>query len=161
MKKKSRGFMLAEVVIVGAVIATVLVTLYTSFTRLFNNYDVRNRYYDMDALYAATTIADYLIDELVVYDLLDENGAPFVSVSEDRADLLASIYDTYDVNKVFLVREDKISVLGGQTSINKSFRDYLNNYVDKVLDKDRTNVYILVLERQVSDNDNYYAYVEL
>jgi len=38
MIKNNKGFMLAEVVIVSAVIMTCLVTLYTSFNKMYNLY---------------------------------------------------------------------------------------------------------------------------
>ena len=43
--------MLAEVVVVSAVISTVLVTMYIAINRVSSAYETRNSYYDIDALF--------------------------------------------------------------------------------------------------------------
>ena len=56
MKIGKKGFMMAEVVVVSVVIATVLVTLFTCLNKVSSAYETRNRYYDVDSLYAAIEI---------------------------------------------------------------------------------------------------------
>ena len=62
MKKDNRGFMLAEVIIVSSIVVTVLVTMYTGLNKLFVKYDELSRYYNVDAIYMAKNVEDYLID---------------------------------------------------------------------------------------------------
>ena len=54
--------MLAEVIIVSSIIVTVLVTMYTGLNKLFVKYDELSRYYNVDAIYLAKNVEDYLID---------------------------------------------------------------------------------------------------
>ena len=54
--------MLAEVIIVSSIVVTVLVTMYTGLNKLFVKYDELSRYYNVDAIYMAKNVEDYLID---------------------------------------------------------------------------------------------------
>ena len=58
-----KGFMLAEVVVVSAVISTVLVTMYIAINRVSSAYETRNSYYDIDALFFAEEINDLIKDK--------------------------------------------------------------------------------------------------
>ncbi len=58
-----KGFMLAEVVVVSAVISTVLVTMYIAINRVSSAYETRNGYYDIDALFFAEEINDLIKDK--------------------------------------------------------------------------------------------------
>lgn len=73
----NKGFMLAEVIIVSAIIVTVLVTMYSGLNKLYIKYDEVSRYYNIDAIYAGKTMSDYLIDNGLMDDyILDsESGA--------------------------------------------------------------------------------------
>ncbi|UKI26843.1 MAG: hypothetical protein L6V91_09005 [Bacilli bacterium] len=53
MRLNKKGFMMAEVVVVSVIICTALVTLYTGINRVSNAYKIRNKYYDINALYMA------------------------------------------------------------------------------------------------------------
>ena len=55
--------MLAEVVVVSAVISTVLVTMYIAINRVSSAYETRNSYYDIDALFFAEEINDLIKDK--------------------------------------------------------------------------------------------------
>lgn len=62
MKKMGKkGFMMAEVVVVSVVVATVLVTLFVGLSRVSSAYELRNRYYDIDALYLSMEANDLLL----------------------------------------------------------------------------------------------------
>lgn len=66
MKINNKGFMMAEIVVVSAVICTVLVTLFTALNRIVNLYDTRSRYYDINALYMAEQANLYLIKSKMI-----------------------------------------------------------------------------------------------
>ena len=66
----NKGFMLAEVIIVSAIIVTVLVTMYSSLNKLYIKYDEVSRYYNIDAIYAGKTMSDYLIDNGLMDDVI-------------------------------------------------------------------------------------------
>jgi len=63
MRKNSKGFMLAEVVVSGTIIITSMVILYATFNKLYTMYNERNSYYNIDGMYASKMMADYLIND--------------------------------------------------------------------------------------------------
>ena len=71
MKLYKKGFLLAEVVIVASVVSTVLIFLYVALSRMSNAYDMRNRYYDIDAMYAAIEINDSYKDSFNEFEPRD------------------------------------------------------------------------------------------
>lgn len=60
MKINRRGFTLAEVVVASVTVATILITLFVGLNRMTKAYETRNRYYSIDAMYAAMEINDMI-----------------------------------------------------------------------------------------------------
>ena len=54
--------MLAEAVITSTVVLTTLIGLYATFTKLYNAYNIRTTYFDIDGIYAIKGMIDHLID---------------------------------------------------------------------------------------------------
>ena len=74
MKKiNNKGFMLAEIIIVSAILATALVGLFATFSKMFIEYEKRNDYESIDAIYVSRGIAKYykeLINCLIIFKLI-------------------------------------------------------------------------------------------
>ena len=66
MLKSNKGFMLVEVVIVATVVLTTMTFLYTSINKLYNNYKVRNSYYNIDAMYATKEIINTMMKIIIL-----------------------------------------------------------------------------------------------
>ena len=75
MRKDNRGFMLAEVIIVSSIVVTVLVTMYTGLNKLFVKYDELSRYYNVDAIYMAKNVEDYLIDSFQMGSVIGNSSS--------------------------------------------------------------------------------------
>ena len=56
MIKNNKGFMLIEAIITSTIVLTMLIALYTSYNKLYNNYKTKNTYYDLDSIYATKEI---------------------------------------------------------------------------------------------------------
>lgn len=67
--------MLAEVIIVSSIVVTVLVTMYTGLNKLFVKYDELSRYYNVDAIYMAKNVEDYLIDSYQMGSLIGNSSS--------------------------------------------------------------------------------------
>ena len=59
--KNNKGFMLAEVVVTSTIVLTSLISLYITFNKLYNNYEIRSNYYDVDGIYAIKNMINNLI----------------------------------------------------------------------------------------------------
>ena len=56
-KMNNKGFMLAEIIVVSAILATALVGLFTTFSKMFLEYEKRSVYESVDAIYFGRAIS--------------------------------------------------------------------------------------------------------
>jgi len=159
-----KGFMLAEVIVVSVVIATVLVTLFTGINNVSNAYSIRNKYYDVDSLFVAMEINDILISNYNVESYLNNNNV--FKLSGGLIDNYMTFYRNstgYDVSSSYFVpySSDKLNVMSSM-SINQTFKDYID-YLKGNLDFKEDYTYMIIVERRnVSDiNDCYYYVLKL
>lgn len=157
IKLNKKGFMMAEVIVVSAVIMTTLVSLYTSYNKIFSIYNQRVKYYDVTTLYELAFIRDNDMYEI------DGNNVTL----KDTSDLSNTNYN----RKLFYVEKNEINNID-KSSINKTYQEYIE-YLIESIDKDKTyqdndgNEYefndIIIMERcKVSNNDDCtYAYLEI
>lgn len=181
-KKNVKGFMMAELVVVGAVVLTTLVGLYTSFNKIFSAYDVRLSYYDVATLYRLGYYRDILIENNLINDIIDN-----FFKNDNR---IVNIYDSENFNGQFNIpeeenmknKEDKVfmiynkkekvnSIIFGDIEVNKTFKDYVD-YLEESVDFSDFD-YMFIMERcslsksetsndeQIVDNNKCsYAYLE-
>ena len=172
MKLGKKGFMLAEVVVVAVVIATVLVTLFTGLNNVSSAYEIRNRYYDVDSLYVAMEVNDILIrsEGSLSNSLIDFSGRVYGNISQDVDDYIQDFGEFYK-NKIgdsvisYVTKYDKTEMLkleslNGETS--ETFNDYLE-YLSGNLDFEEDYDYMIVVERRENDDidDCYYYALKL
>ena len=61
MIENNKGFMLLEAIVTSTVVLTTLIALYTSFSKLYNNYRTKNTYYNIDSVYATKEIINTIM----------------------------------------------------------------------------------------------------
>lgn len=131
--------MLAEVVVVSAVISTVLVTMYIAINRVSSAYERRNNYYDIDALFFAEEINDLIKDK-------ELSGNQKLSLGDLSAAYESLAYT--EANGYYIDSLDD-NIEGKQTL--KDFISYLKNKLNN------NNKYIIISELCTDDNCHYYA----
>ena len=162
MKLNKKGFMLAEVVIVAAAIAVILVSIYISINRVSNAYEKRNRYYDLDAVYTAIEVNDYLVRENLITTLNNDGNLQTVLDQENFLDLdenLISLLATSKYVNVYYVdySQERFEPFKDSNKNNKAFSEYLE-YLSDQLDFDQNYEYMLIVELKNKDDvdDTYY-----
>lgn len=157
MKLNSKGFMLVEVVVVSAVIATVLVTMFMSVNRVTSAYRDRDSYNSIDALYLAMAENDILINEDSLSGLRSGNV-----VSEVTDSSLRGAYSTIGDINVYYCPYDKSKVISLKELNSKStfsgFVDYISNKFDY---SDSSFNYLIVSEICKGSDDCYYYALRL
>lgn len=154
MKLNRKGFMLVEVVVVSAVIATVLVTMFIAINRVSSAYRSRDSYNSIDALYLAMAENDILIEENRLDDLYS-NGD---SVEITDSNLINAYSNVGNIKLYFsLYNKDKVSSLSGNATFN-SFIDYICNRFDYT---DTRYDYLIISEICKTDDDCYYYALKL
>lgn len=159
MKLNKKGFMLAEVVIVAAVVSTVLVFLYIALNRMTLAYNTRNRYYDIDAMYVAMEVNDILIKNDEIENYTNDNYKNLLEVS--ALNDYKQFYNTnigYTLKKAYYIESDNIIIEQLNESINND--QYLKDYISYIKDKiafDNYN-YLILIELQKENADDIYFY---
>lgn len=137
--------MLAEVVVVSAVISTVLVTMYIAINRVSSAYETRNSYYDIDALFFAEEINDLIKDKKLQTDsnhklLLGDLSTAYQNLG-------------YKANGYYITP----STLNNTIEVKQTLKDFMS-YLKSKLSNDNNYKYIIVSELCTTDDDcRYYA----
>lgn len=138
--------MLAEVVVVSAVISTVLVTMYIAINRVSSAYETRNSYYDIDALFFAEEINDLIKDKK-----LQTDSTPKLSLGD-----LFTAYQSLgykEANGYYITPSTLNNTIEGKQTL----KDFMSYFKTK-LSNDNNYKYIIVSELCITDDDcRYYA----
>ena len=153
-KMNNTGFMMAEVVVVSAVIIVTLVALYTSYNKIFSLYNQRTDYYNITTLYDLAVIRDNF--------LYGDNTSlePFVYQGvEFNKDPKLAERTLYYINKddIDNVKVDNVK------STFKNYISYLSSSVDfsKKINTNYDWDEMLIMEKCFSEDDCSYAYLEI
>ena len=142
----NKGFMMAEVIVVSAVVVVTLVGLYTSYNKIFSLYNQRLNYYDVNTLYELAYIRDNNV-----------NG------------VLNTLNTKKDVNGDVVYYVEKINVKNktiNTDGLNKTFKEYLDylstsiNF-DKLVVDDWLIKNVLIMESCIDKKNCKYAYLEV
>lgn len=184
MKKLNNfGFMLVEVIIVTVVVVSIMTSLYVVFNRVYKMYEIKNKYSNIDGIYALGLVRDELVDNLTINDLLKEAGEnTYVTIDENKCvgnvEFCNAIFSNYKINKVILVNLyshiiENNSNVDKFSDISNTFSDYisyLNNtefsdyeqiykeYEDDVNKDDTMFMAYFLIEVTVDDVNEIYNY---
>ena len=186
MKLNNKGFMMAEVVVVSAIVVLFLGSIYTSYNKMYSAYKTRLTYLDVSSLYQLGYYRNILIENNTLVSTLEEvkkpgnGGVLLIYQLEKKADgsyeKKGNIFDLPEseignnINEtVYLIYNNKNNLNG--TELNnltnpkpkQTYKDYVA-YLAKSVDLTKTT-YVMVMERcntKTNDkNDCKYAYLEI
>ena len=142
----NKGFMMAEVIVVAAIILAVMVGLYASYNKIFSLYNKRVDYYDVATLYELGNIRD---------------GIDF---SVDNPSIDGPIFSDAS-RKVYYINKAELNNLSNSFDTELKYKEYLK-FLSTSIETDVDN--ILVMERckikddgKVDINNCKYAYLEV
>ena len=171
--RNRNGFMMAELVVVSAIVLGVLATLYVSYNKIYGIYNTRISYYDNTTLYRLAYYRDILIENDLLNDLLKTTknntvtnvyssgykvfNLPPLEYSDKIEDTVLLVYNGKNTGKKF-----DYNVLSNR-DIHPTFKDYAKFMTNSVT---LNSNYVLVMERcNVKENLNIddckYAYLEV
>ena len=162
-KNDNRGFMMAEVIVVSAIVLIVLGTLFISYNKLLSIYRTRVKYYDTVSLYRLGFFRDILVENDVMTKWqkeLRDSGNKILEVyageqstsrlslpSDELSDISDMVYLIY--NQKSNISE---SMLKSKTvdsnyynNFNATFKDYIK-FLSSAVDLTDTN-YVMLIER--------------
>lgn len=142
--KNNKGFMLAEAVITSTIVLTTLIGLYRTFSRLYNLYNIRTTYSDIDGVYAIKGMIDNLIDNNID-NLIDNNkmnstlqqvntnnysqliSKKVCNSANTNTNYCNSLQKLYNIENMYIIKYNKDAVINLKNQdINQTFKDYLD-----------------------------------
>lgn len=172
MRKNNKGFMLIEVIITSTIVITTMVTLYTSFNKLYNNYRTKNSYYNIDAVYATRDIInlmlnnDYNLSEFIyntfpnnTYGFIIKKGICYLGDESTETTRCSDRQKYYKIQNMILSEYDSESLNNlkntSSAQLNQTFKDYID-YLITYYDIKQTEEYSYIILTEIQDGDNYY-----
>ena len=142
MKLNRKGFMMAEVVVVSAVIVTVLVTLFTGINKVSTAYEKRNKYYDITSSQFAIEANNILEEEgLTLFNTQTGPNLGSIEIGDENIGLCHE-------NKIV-----KLSYIGSTNSdLRSNFDDLFGTY------QDTYTGYFIPYNKDVFKSEKIYEY---
>ena len=166
MRMNRKGFMMAEVVVVSAIVLIFLASLYISYNQIYSKYRSRSAYYDSVALYRLSYFRDILIENKKLVDVLEQAKTNKVISVYDTDSAEESLFqlssDGSAKDRAFIIYNNKQNFSGNELDsldIHQTFKEYIN-YLSTSADFTNSD-YVMVLERCESEDECKYAYLEL
>lgn len=168
MNKK--GFMMAELIVVSAVVLTTLISLYTSYNKIYSIYKTRIRYYDVTTLYRLGYYRDILKENGVLDGVITSSNSGVLEVYNSKKGT-GSVFSLPESERPKDVEDLVYMVNNNGTSINRNtfadenihvtFLEYID-FLEKSVDFTEFN-YMLIMERCTPGDENNcsYAYLEV
>ena len=125
LKKNNKGFMLVEIVVVTVVVVTVMTTLYVLFNRVYNAFELKSTYSNIDAIYALDLLRDHLIETEVEYN--SENKS---FMYNEIINYIHGYINDSSINGYIEIKKDMINTLG----VSLEEKDKFENYIDSVFE---------------------------
>lgn len=169
MKKRNKGFMLIETLVVSTFVITVLIYLYIQFVNLKKSYDISFRYDTIPGLYNTKEMDKFINNAYGYADFLEEvdsNDNKYIElVDKGKCDYL---YFSNNVNycenlveklniKTLLFTSTNIDKLKEKLKTNNPYSNDLYIYIKNLNLKNIENSYILISEF----NDNTFSYIKI
>ena len=159
--------MLAEVVIVSAILITTLVSLYAGFARVYAAHKERSSYFDIDSIYALKEIENFLIDNGVFNEVIEEvNNNEYVYYSENNIfnensyikAYIETIMKNYNIEYFYVTRYSRnlTDIESGDAGFD-DFLIYLEKNLDYSENYDYSYKYIFVSKTK----DSRFAYLRV
>ena len=143
----NKGFMMAEVIVVSAVILVALTTFYVSYNKVISLYNERLDYYDPTTLYE---LAKYRDDNFLSLNFNLESDETKILLGDESG----------EGKRIYLLKGEDLTYLNPKNKTFIKYRDYLKNKLN--FTGENKYKHILVMEKCDSNRMNCkYAYLEV
>lgn len=150
-KMNNKGFMMAEVVVVSAIILVFMAGMYVSYNKIISAYKQRVDYYDVTTLYKLAYYRDSLKSS---NSLTFPTNDSFNKVSNSIINSSDRVYIIYNNNNN--LKKEVVNSFNDSHAMFKDYVTYLSSSTDLTGD-----TYVMVLEscEAGDENDCKYAYL--
>lgn len=168
MNKK--GFMMAELVVVSAIILVTLTGMYASYNKIYSIYKARARYYDVTTLYRLGYYRDILRTNNILKEAMEESVSGVFLVYDSNGPA-GSVFALPPIEQPSGVQDIVYMVNNKGVKIDRSFFSGKNlhvtfleyvDFLENSVDFSKFN-YMMIMERCTPGDENAcsYAYLEI
>lgn len=115
MKKREKGFMLVETLVVSTLVSVVLIALYVQFNNIVNNFNRDSYYNSVNNLYATQNIKNFILRDAtgnyytnlknILNNNISEGNSHFLKIVTDCSGNGSNVYETNNcANFAFLTK---------------------------------------------------------
>ena len=163
--KNNKGFMLAEVVVTSTVIIVSLIGLYTTFNKIYNRFEQKEKYNNIDGVYAIKNMIDILMETGDINNILPDSGQQAIITSSSCLNISTiinnyceSLQSTYNIKNMYIIEYNMESIDYINVE-NKTFKDYikyLKNYYDFTNNEYKYLFIVEYKDDETDDKNNLY-----
>ena len=131
MKKNSKGYMLAETLIVTSFVAGVLIYIYIQLTNLSNSYEKNHSYNTIPDLYALIDIEYYLKNNSSSKDYIKDMRSfwDITSYCQSRNDAMCTgfknLSNLENIKRIIITRNDRVVTKSITYSNEDKFKEFI------------------------------------
>lgn len=164
MKMNNKGFMMAEVVVVSAIVLVTLTSLYASYNKIYSLYSTRLNYNDVQTLYKLVYYRDCLIKRNKMSTAKNNSNTSPVNITVGAIYLNSSdITCNRCSENIFFIHNDKANInknILDNFTVNKTYKDYVTYLADAANLSESD--YVMIMEKCDTEQSNCkYAYLEI
>ena len=164
MKLNNKGFMMAEVVVVSAIVLVTLTSLYASYNKIYSLYSTRLNYNDVQTLYKLVYYRDCIIKNGKMSTAKNNSSSGSVDITDGTTYLNDNDMKCNDCSeKIYFINNDKANInrnVIDSFPVNQTYKDYVTYLADAVNLSESD--YVMIMEKCDTNKDNCkYAYLEI
>lgn len=154
MKKKQKGFVLVETLVVSLLVLAVLIFLFLQLNTININYQKSFRYNTVEGLYATNNMKTYILKngyENLVKEINEQN--PYIDLTDCQTPLLentsqcSNLIKALQIKKILFTTDNVEKLLVGNHQFEQKFLDFM-----QYIKTNQENKYRLIVS---FENDTY------
>lgn len=164
MKMNNKGFMMAEVVVVSAIVLVTLTSLYASYNKIYSLYSTRLNYNDVQTLYKLVYYRNCIIKNGKMNLAESNSSSGPVDITNGTTYLNINDKICNDCSeKIYFINNNKANInrnVLDSFPVNQTYKDYVTYLADAVNLSESD--YVMIMEKCDTNKDNCkYAYLEI
>lgn len=165
-----KGFMMAEVVVVSAIVMIAITGLYISYNKIYSIYNTRVNYYDSDTLYRLAYYRDFLIENTTneqkkinyYIDSIKNEEVIYKNINLNSDNNFIKLEDNTMEESVYLIHNSNKENLKSlsNSDINPTYKDYIN-FLSTSINFEADYLMTIEICNSKNKNDCKYSYLEV
>ena len=149
-KNKNKGFVLAEVIAVSAVVIAALIIIYVQFVKIINGYNISFKYNTVEDLYSINNVKNYMFTD-GYDDLVTSLNSEYIDITNCSSTYFMEyqycegLLRNLKIKTLLFTKEDTTDIVSS-LSTNNPYSEGLKKFISNINSKNEENTYRLIAE---------------